>query len=122
METDFYFELCSGCAWKLGLFQIIISKNNMDKCISIHDLIICISLCSFCEHLFYRFTLVDLLSTIGGTMGLFTGFSILSGAEIIYWIFGTIASLLCYRYTILNIRDYSLPALLQVYYTGYSGL
>ena len=84
--------------------------------IFIHELIIGISLLSFCEHLLYRFTVVDLLSTVGGTMGLFTGFSILSGAEILYWIFGTIASLLCYRYTILDIWDYSLPALLQVYY------
>ena len=106
----------------LGFFWILITKNNGDKWISIHGLIIGITLLSFWEHLFYRFTVVNLLSTIGGTMGLFTGFSILSGAEIIYWIFGTIASLLCYRYTILDIRDYILPALLQVYYNGYLGI
>ena len=28
---------------------------------------------------------VDMLSAIGGTMGLFTGFSIISGVEIIYY-------------------------------------
>ena len=30
---------------------------------------------------------VDMLSAIGGTMGLLTGFSIISGAEILYYIF-----------------------------------
>ena len=30
---------------------------------------------------------VDMLSAIGGTMGLLTGFSIISGVEIIYFIF-----------------------------------
>ena len=28
---------------------------------------------------------VDMLSAIGGTMGLLTGFSIISGVEIVYW-------------------------------------
>ena len=30
-------------------------------------------------------TFVDMLSTIGGTMGLLTGFSLISGAEIFYF-------------------------------------
>ena len=30
---------------------------------------------------------VDMLSAIGGTMGLLTGFSIISGVEILYYIF-----------------------------------
>ena len=30
---------------------------------------------------------MDMLSGIGGTLGLFTGFSILSGVEIVYWIY-----------------------------------
>ena len=30
---------------------------------------------------------VDILSAIGGTMGLLTGFSIISGVEILYFIF-----------------------------------
>ena len=30
---------------------------------------------------------VDILSTIGGTMGLLTGFSIISGVEILYFAF-----------------------------------
>ena len=30
-------------------------------------------------------TFVDMLSTIGGTMGLLTGFSLISGAEILYF-------------------------------------
>ena len=30
---------------------------------------------------------VDMLSAIGGTMGLLTGFSIISGVEIIYFLF-----------------------------------
>ena len=33
---------------------------------------------------------VDMLSAIGGTMGLLTGFSIISGVEIIYFIFKTL--------------------------------
>ena len=32
-------------------------------------------------------TAVDMISNIGGTLGLFTGFSLLSGVEILYWIF-----------------------------------
>ncbi len=31
-------------------------------------------------------TVIDMISNIGGTLGLFCGFSILSAAEIIYWI------------------------------------
>ena len=30
---------------------------------------------------------VDMISNVGGTLGLFTGFSILSGVEIVYWAF-----------------------------------
>ena len=30
---------------------------------------------------------VDMLSAIGGTMGLLTGFSIISGVEILYFVF-----------------------------------
>jgi len=30
-------------------------------------------------------TLVDMISNIGGTLGLFCGFSLLSGVEAIYW-------------------------------------
>ena len=33
---------------------------------------------------------VDILSAIGGTMGLLTGFSIISGVEILYFVFKTI--------------------------------
>ena len=36
-------------------------------------------------HALYQVTLVGQLGLIGGTMGLFTGFSILSGIEIIYF-------------------------------------
>ena len=36
-------------------------------------------------HLFSQVTLVAQLGLIGGTMGLFTGFSILSGIEIVYF-------------------------------------
>ena len=35
----------------------------------------------------------DILSSIGGTMGLFTGFSIISGVEIIYHILKTFSNL-----------------------------
>ncbi len=31
-------------------------------------------------------TVIDMISNIGGTLGLFCGFSILSAAEIVYWI------------------------------------
>ena len=34
----------------------------------------------------YKVTLVGALGLIGGTMGLFTGFSILSGIEILYFV------------------------------------
>ena len=37
---------------------------------------------------------VDMLSAIGGTMGLLTGFSIISGVEIIYFIAKLAAALL----------------------------
>ncbi len=30
-------------------------------------------------------TLVDMISNIGGTLGLFCGFSILSAVEVVYW-------------------------------------
>ena len=30
---------------------------------------------------------IDMISNIGGTLGLFTGFSIISGVEIIHWLF-----------------------------------
>ena len=30
-------------------------------------------------------TVIDMISNIGGTLGLFSGFSLLSGIEIIYW-------------------------------------
>ena len=36
----------------------------------------------------------DVLSAIGGTMGLLTGFSIISGVEIIYFLFKIIFSVL----------------------------
>ena len=31
-------------------------------------------------------TMIDMISNIGGTLGLFLGFSFLSGVEVIYWI------------------------------------
>ena len=31
-------------------------------------------------------TVIDMLSNIGGTLGLFSGFSVISGVEIIYWL------------------------------------
>ena len=31
-------------------------------------------------------TAIDMISNIGGTLGLFSGFSIISGLEILYWI------------------------------------
>ncbi len=31
-------------------------------------------------------TVIDMISNIGGTLGLFCGFSILSGVEILYWV------------------------------------
>ncbi len=37
---------------------------------------------------------VDMLSAIGGTMGLLTGFSIISGIEIIYFVFKIIIKML----------------------------
>ena len=37
----------------------------------------------FDNHFFIKF--VDILSAIGGTMGLLTGFSIISGVEIVYF-------------------------------------
>ena len=37
---------------------------------------------------------VDMLSAIGGTMGLLTGFSIISGAEIIYFSFNMLINFL----------------------------
>ena len=40
---------------------------------------------------------VDMLSAIGGTMGLLTGFSILSGVEILYFAFKIILSLVTKR-------------------------
>ena len=58
----------------------------------------------------------------------YTGYSELyppcSATGILYWIFRNIATLLCYRYPIqiLDIQDYILPALQQVYYTRYWGL
>ncbi len=30
-------------------------------------------------------TTIDMISNIGGTLGLFCGFSLLSGVEIVYW-------------------------------------
>ena len=38
---------------------------------------------------------VDMLSAIGGTMGLLTGFSLISGAEIIYFAVKIILGALC---------------------------
>ena len=35
---------------------------------------------------------VDMLSAIGGTMGLLTGFSIISGAEIVFFLFKILVS------------------------------
>ena len=40
---------------------------------------------------------VDMLSAIGGTMGLLTGFSILSGVEILYFAFKIVLSLVTKR-------------------------
>ena len=37
--------------------------------------------------------LSDMLSSIGGTMGLFTGFSIISGVEIIYHVLKTFSNI-----------------------------
>ena len=37
-------------------------------------------------------TPVDIVSNVGGTLGLFSGFSILSGMEIVYWILIWISS------------------------------
>lgn len=36
-------------------------------------------------------TTIDMVSNIGGTLGLFSGFSILSGIEIIYWVWRLLA-------------------------------
>ena len=41
-----------------------------------------------------RVKMVDYISSIGGTMGLFTGFSIISGVEIIYFLIKGIISLM----------------------------
>ena len=38
---------------------------------------------------------VDMLSAIGGTMGLLTGFSLISGAEIVYFAFKIVLGALC---------------------------
>ena len=44
-----------------------------------------------------RVKFVDILSAIGGTMGLLTGFSIISGVEIIYYVAKGILSLMTKR-------------------------
>ena len=41
-----------------------------------------------------RVKFVDILSAIGGTMGLFTGFSIISGVEITYFAFKLLKKLI----------------------------
>ena len=41
---------------------------------------------------------VDMLSAIGGTMGLLTGFSIISGVEIIYFVIKNTLQILKERY------------------------
>ena len=41
-----------------------------------------------------RVKMVDYISAIGGTMGLFTGFSIISGVEIIYFLIKGIIALM----------------------------
>ena len=41
---------------------------------------------------------VDMLSAIGGTMGLLTGFSIISGVEIVYFVIKNILQILMKRY------------------------
>ena len=33
-------------------------------------------------------TVIDMISNIGGTLGLFLGFSLLSGVELLYWACG----------------------------------
>ena len=38
---------------------------------------------------------VDMLSAIGGTMGLLTGFSIISGVEIVYFLIKIVLTLIC---------------------------
>ena len=40
---------------------------------------------------------VDMLSAIGGTMGLLTGFSIISGVEIFYFLIKTVLNLMKVR-------------------------
>ena len=40
---------------------------------------------------------VDMLSAIGGTMGLLTGFSIISGVEIFYFLIKTVLNLMRVR-------------------------
>ena len=40
---------------------------------------------------------VDMLSAIGGTMGLLTGFSIISGVEIIYFLLKSVLNLMKVR-------------------------
>ena len=44
---------------------------------------------------------VDMLSSIGGTMGLLTGFSIISGVEIVYFTFKTLYN--CLNISIKNV-------------------
>ena len=47
----------------------------------------------------------DVLSTIGGTLGLLTGFSIISGVEIIYFVLRIFAGLLFSNKTGANFID-----------------
>ena len=51
------------------------------------------------------------LSLIGGTMGLLTGFSIISGVEVIFFLF---------RFVLLNIESFQLIQTLNDHFPGYS--
>ena len=48
---------------------------------------------------------MDKLSAIGGTMGLLTGFSIISGVEIIYFVFKKIALEFFAKFREQNCKD-----------------
>ena len=53
-----------------------------------------------------KVTLESQLGVIGGTMGLLTGFSLLSGVEILYFVSKFFTSLKLFRLLIVSIRNY----------------
>ena len=51
---------------------------------------------------------VTKISLLGGTLGLFAGFSLLSGAELVYFLFTLVAQLACSMVSKKHIRRYGI--------------